>query len=110
MDRQADHPAQNLVISNKALKVLCVQIFAAAGIGFEGAGPFPAGIANGDSDSYGAEIDASNPARFRPFKVSGVWIPQNSQPSEVNLLLKRERSIVATSFKADQRLRGTGSI
>jgi hypothetical protein len=26
------------------------------------------------------------------------------------LLLKRERSIVATSFKADQRLRGTGSI
>jgi hypothetical protein len=97
MDGQADHPAHDLVLCNQALKVLCVKIVAAARVGFEGAGPFSAWIANSDADSNGAEIDASNPARFRPFKVSGVWIPQNSQPSEVNLLYKPERSIVATS-------------
>ena len=97
MDGQADDPAHDLVFCNQALKVLCVQIVAATRVGFEGAGPFSARIANSDADSNGAEIDASNPARFRPFKVSGVWIPQNSQPSEVNLFFQPERSIVATS-------------
>lgn len=86
VDRQTDHPAQDLVFLGDSLKVFFIKGWIASRVGFQRACPRPARVAKSDTDANGSVIDARQSTRIWPVKVSSVGVPQIAQPSRITLM------------------------
>ena len=78
MDRQANDPAQNLILSGQVLEVLLVERDIFSRVRFQRAGPIPAWIADGNTDPNRTVINARKPAGLRPIKLSRIGVTQTA--------------------------------
>ncbi len=68
VDRQPDHPSQDLIFLLQFLKVSSFLRFSPPLKSFQWANPSPAGIADRYTHSYGTKIDSGQSAGFGPHK------------------------------------------
>lgn len=92
MDRQANHPSEDLIVFGQVLEMLLIERDISSGIRFERARPSSARIANRYSDPDRSVVNPSQPTGFRPIKLSRIGITQITQPSTFALKFDSQSS------------------